>query len=179
MKEIYKSKRILVIGCPGSGKTTLSKKLNKKLKLPLIHLDKFYHKPNWVEPEKTEWKKIVERLAKKPTWIMDGNYADSFDIRFSRADTVIYLDYTSIKCFYRVIKRVIFNYGLQKSDMAEGCKESLDISFLKFVLLFNYNNRDQIYERIKILDKSKKILIFKKDKEVMCFLVQLTNNSVP
>ena len=109
MKELYKSKRILVIGCPGSGKTTLSKKLKKKLKLPLIHLDKFYHKPNWVEPEKTEWKKIVERLAKKTTWIMDGNYADSFDIRFSRADTVIYLDYTSIKCFYRVIKRVIFN----------------------------------------------------------------------
>ena len=63
--------------------------------------------------------------------------------------------------------------------MAEGCKESLDISFLKFVLLFNYNNRDQIYERIKILDKSKKILIFKKDKEVMDFLFQLGNNSVP
>ena len=63
--------------------------------------------------------------------------------------------------------------------MAEGYKESLDISFLKFVLLFNYNNRDQIYERIKILDKSKKILIFKKDKEVMGFLFQLTNNSIP
>ena len=63
--------------------------------------------------------------------------------------------------------------------MAEGCKESLDISFLKFVLLFNYNNRDQIYERIKILDKSKKILIFKEDKEVMGFLFQLKNNSIP
>ena len=74
--KIKNSERILVIGCCGSGKSTFSKKLHKILKLPLIHLDKYYHKPNWEEPELVEWKKTVFFLSQKPLWIMDGNYAD-------------------------------------------------------------------------------------------------------
>ena len=95
--------RILVIGCCGAGKSTLSKKLEKILELPLIHLDRYYHKPNWEEPEKEDWEKVLRKLVKQKKWIMDGNYAESFHIRIPRADTIIYLDYSSIKCCFRVI----------------------------------------------------------------------------
>ena len=116
--EIFKSERILVIGPCGSGKSTFSKKLEKILKLPLIHLDKYYHKPNWEEPEKDEWKKKVFSLAQKPFWIMDGNFSASFHIRIPRADTIVYLDYSSIRCFLRVLKRNAMYYGRTRSDMA-------------------------------------------------------------
>jgi adenylate kinase family enzyme len=44
--------KILVIGCCGAGKSTFSKKLLAILNVELIHLDQYYHKPNWEEPEK-------------------------------------------------------------------------------------------------------------------------------
>ena len=66
--------RILVIGGCGAGKSTFSKKLQSILKLELIHLDQYYHKPNWEEPKKGEWDKIVHTLVEKPSWIMGGNH---------------------------------------------------------------------------------------------------------
>ena len=36
-------KRVIVIGCPGSGKTTFAEKLHKNTGLPLFHLDAIWH----------------------------------------------------------------------------------------------------------------------------------------
>ena len=177
--KISKLEKILVIGCCGSGKSTFSKKLAKILKLPLIHLDTYYHKPNWEEPKKEEWDKIVKGLANQKEWIMDGNYAESFDIRIPRSDTIIYLDYSSIRCFLRVLKRNIIYYGRKRSDMAEGCKENFDFTFLKFVLTFNSRNRAHIYNRLEKLTKTKNIIVLKSNKQVYSFLSQLQTNYIP
>ena len=150
---IKNSKRILVIGSCGSGKSTLSKKFQQILELPLIHLDQHYHKPNWEEPKKEEWNKIVSDLVKKPSWIIDGNYASSFDIRFPFADTIIYLDYSTFSCLYRVLKRIFKYYGRVRPDMPKGCKERFDLGFLNYVLTFKSKNRAKIYAT---LEKSEK-----------------------
>lgn len=167
--------KILVIGCCGAGKSTFSKKLEKTLKLPLIHLDKYYHKPNWEEPKKEEWEIVLRKLVKQKRWIMDGNYADSFDIRFPLADTIIYLDYPSIKCCLRVIKRNITDFRKKRSDIADGCKERFDLSFLKFVLMFNYKNRSNIYNRLEKIKTAKDVIILKNDKEADLFLLKNRN----
>lgn len=177
--EIKKAKRILVIGCCGAGKSTFAKKLHKILKLPLIHLDKYYHKPNWEEPEKKEWERILFQLVKENKWIMDGNYANSFNIRIPRADTIIYLDYSSFNCLIRVVKRVVRDYGKNRSDMAEGCKESFDLSFLKFVVRFNSRNRANIYYKLNKVKKNKNIIILRNDKEVKLFLSQFRQHNIP
>ena len=166
---------ILVIGCCGAGKSTFSKKLEKILKLPLIHLDKYYHKPNWEEPEKEEWEMVLRKLVKQKRWIMDGNYADSFDIRFPLADTIIYLDYPSIKCCLRVIKRNITDFRKKRSDIADGCKESFDLFFLKFVLTFNYKNRENIYNKLEKIKTTKDVIILQNDKEADLFLLKNRN----
>ena len=168
--------KVLVIGCCGAGKSTFSKKLEKILKLPLIHLDKYYHKPNWEEPEKDEWEQVLRKLVKQKRWIMDGNYADSFDIRFPLADTIIYLDYPSIKCCLRVIKRNIKYFRKKRSDIADGCKERFDLFFLKFVLTFNYKNRENIYNRLENIKTNKEVIILKNDKEVDLFLLKNRNS---
>ena len=177
--EIFKSKRILVIGSCGAGKSTFSKKLYKILKLPLIHLDKYYHKPNWKEPKKEDWEKTVQKLVRRQEWIIDGNYGDSFDIRIPRSDTIIYLDYSSAICCWRVIKRVITDYGKKRSDMAEGCKEEFDLSFLKFVLTFNSRNRANIYHRLNKVKKNKNIIVLRNNKEVKGFLSQFRQHNIP
>ncbi len=176
MKKGSNMEKVLVVGCCGAGKSTLSKKLEKILKLPLIHLDKYYHKPNWEEPEKDEWEQVLRKLVKQKRWIMDGNYADSFDIRFPLADTIIYLDYPSIKCCLRVIKRNIKYFRKKRSDIADGCKERFDLFFLKFVLTFNYKNRENIYNRLENIKTNKEVIILKNDKEVDLFLLKNRNS---
>ena len=39
-------KKIIVIGCPGAGKTTFAQKLCDKTRLPLFYLDAIWHKPD-------------------------------------------------------------------------------------------------------------------------------------
>ena len=119
--------KILVIGCCGAGKSTFSKKLQLILNLEIIHLDQYYHKPNWEEPQQEEWKKTVNKLVQKSSWIMDGNYSETMDVRIKSADTIIYLDYPILKCFWRVIIRIFKYHGVVRSEMANGCKEQFDL----------------------------------------------------
>ena len=77
--------RILVIGSPGAGKSTLASRIAGRLGLPLIHLDREYFGPGWAVPSKAEWRERVRALAARRSWVMDGNYASTFDIRVPRA----------------------------------------------------------------------------------------------
>ena len=109
--------KILVIGCCGAGKSTFSRKLNNIINLELIHLDQYYHKPNWEEPDKEKWEKIVSHLVQKPSWIMDGNYKGTFDVRFKEANTIIYLDYS--------ISRLYINDGNGNFTGVTGINEDM------------------------------------------------------
>lgn len=57
---------IIVIGCPGSGKSTFSQKLNKVLNIPLFHLDMLYHNEDGTHISKEELEeKIKKDFSKK------------------------------------------------------------------------------------------------------------------
>ena len=174
MKKENNLKKILVIGCCGAGKSTFSNKLQSILKLELIHLDQYYHKPNWEEPKKGEWDKIVHTLVQKPSWIMDGNYSRTMDVRIKSADTIIYLDYPTVKCFWRVIIRIFKYHGVTRSDMANGCKEQFDLEFLHYVLTFNSKFRKVIKQKLNLVKEEKKVCVFKTDKQADKFLAQIS-----
>jgi len=62
-------KRILILGCCGSGKTSFARQLHAATQIPLIHLDREYWLPNWTEPPQEEWNRIVADLVQRETWI--------------------------------------------------------------------------------------------------------------
>jgi len=166
--------RIMIMGCCGAGKSTLAKKLSKLTGLEAIHLDQHYWKPNWTESEPEEWNRTVKTLAEKPQWIIDGNYGGTMDLRTEKADTIIYLDYSTIKCLWRITKRILKYRGEVRPDMSEGCRERFDLEFYHYVAFFNLTRRKKMMEKLEDLKDQKKVLIFQNDLEVEAYLKELT-----
>ncbi len=162
--------RIMIIGCCGSGKSTLSRQLQKAVNLPLFHLDQYFWKPNWTETPKDKWKDIVTDLANKDQWIIDGNYGGTMDIRFERADTIIYLDISTIRCLGRVIKRIWKYHGKVRPDMPEGCKERFDFDFLHYVAVYNLLRRKKLLTKLESLRNKKKIYHIKNNKDIKALI---------
>lgn len=157
-------KKIMVIGCPGSGKSTLSRKLHNITKIPLYHLDMMF----WNEDKTTVSKDIfLQRLTevlKEDKWIIDGNYISTMEIRMNECDTVIFLDLPPDVCLDGVRQRK----GKQRSDIPWVENED-DEEFIEFIKTFNKEQRPKI---ITLLDKynEKIIFIFKSREEADVFL---------
>jgi hypothetical protein len=85
-------RRILIVGCPGAGKTRLAARLGERLSLPVHHLDDLYWQEGWTATPEPQWTEILTALCEDSSWIIDGNYAASLSIRLVRADMVILMD---------------------------------------------------------------------------------------
>jgi len=160
--------RILILGGCGAGKSTLARKLHKKVGLPVIHLDQHYHLPNWEEPSKEAWRSTVQKLVEGDQWIIDGNYGSTIDLTFRAADTIIYLDIPTTKCTWRVLKRTWKYYGQVRPDMPEGCTERFTFEFLHYVAMFGVIKRPGLLKKVDAFAGNKTIL--RSDKEVDAFL---------
>lgn len=113
-------RRIIVTGLAGSGKSTLSRALGERTGQPVIHLDLHFWKPRWVEPSETEWRARQRDVLSGDSWIADGNYADTLDLRLERADCVVLLDLPWWRCSCRALLR-----GFRMPDeLPGGCEYS-------------------------------------------------------
>jgi adenylate kinase family enzyme len=136
--------RVMVIGSPGAGKSTLARRLAGLTGLPLFHLDREHWLPGWTEPLPDDWRAKQTALVAGDRWIIDGNYGGSLTLRIGRADTVIWLDYPTALCLWRAVRRVIGGYGRVRPDTAPGCPERFDPAFLLYIARFRRSKRAKI-----------------------------------
>lgn len=163
-------KRILIIGSGGAGKSTLAKKLMEKLNLPIIHLDCHFWNPGWIKTPSDEWHQMVEEFVAQERWIMDGNYSSTIDVRLERADTVIFLDIPRIICLWRVIKRRIKWHNKVRPDINEGCPESLDWEFIKWIWNYPNRNKPRLLRKIHALNGNINLFILRNSREIEDFM---------
>lgn len=151
--------RILIIGCGGAGKSTLARQLGEKLDLPVVHLDKLFWKPGWVEESSENFDRKLALELEKTRWIMDGNFNRTMPQRLSKCDTIIYLDFSRWACLWGVAKRIITTYGTVRPDMGEGCPERLDLDFLRWVWNYNTDKRQRNYRLLNEAAHAEKIVL--------------------
>ncbi|PKV84233.1 topology modulation protein [Streptomyces sp. TLI_146] len=124
-------KRIALIGCGGSGKTYLSKRIGTLINAQVTHLDAVYYDDHWntLPPEK--FAAIQEELVAAPAWVIEGNYAGTLPIRLRRADTVIFLDLPAWACLWGIAQRRL-RYGGGQND-ATGVYDRINWGFIRYV----------------------------------------------
>lgn len=137
-------RRVLVVGCAGAGKSTFSRQLAERTGLPLVSLDAEFWQPDWKPMPRDLWRPKVGQLSAAETWIQDGNFDGTLDVRLPLADTIVWFDLPRRICMWRVLKRIALGYGEVRPEMAPGCPERLDPEFLHYVWTFNTAHRPRI-----------------------------------
>ena len=126
--------RIAILGNSGSGKSTLAKRLSEHHGIPLLHLDAVNFDSGWRERPPDEKLPIVSRFMENDDWVIEGNYEGLlFQERLEAADEIIVLDLGRVTCVTGVLRRWLRYRGTVRDSMAEGCVETLDLGFLRWV----------------------------------------------
>ena len=129
------ARRVLVIGCSGGGKSTLSQAISEQFGMAYLSYDRDVRwLPGWRVRDRGEQREIVAELVARDRWVMDGTTVSTFDLRLPRTDLVIWVRVPRRVALAGVARRVLANYGQVRPDMAEGCPEQLpDREFLTFI----------------------------------------------
>jgi adenylate kinase family enzyme len=165
------SKRILVLGSSGSGKSSLTRQLCQVLDIEPIHLDAHFWKPGWVSTPQPEWRQTVASLISRDSWIMDGTYESTLDLRIPAADTLIVLERSRLLCLWRCVKRKATIGDRQRPDAPPGQK--LDLAFLRYIWHYPEVTRPFLYECIRQHGENKLLIVLRGQKEVARLLQQV------
>ena len=100
-------KRVVIVGRGASGKSTLAKRLGEITGLPVVELDKIFWRRGLVATPREEWVAAQELLVANEEWIIEGDLGqlDFVETRLRSADTVIFLDFSFMRCAWRAIRR--------------------------------------------------------------------------
>ena len=149
-------KKVIVIGCPGSGKTTFAEKLNKLTGLPLYYLDAVWHKPDKTHIPREEFDQRITEIFATPEWIIDGNYNRTIEMRLKECDTVFLFDLPTEVCLQGASERL----GKGHYDLP-WLETEPDPEFMRFIEEFPQTTLPKIYELIEKYKAEKQVVIFK------------------
>ena len=144
-------KRIMVIGCSGSGKSTFALELGRITGIEVTHLDRLNWRAGWKEVSRNEFDRQLDEVLKKDSWIIDGNYSRTMEKRLEKAQVVFRFRLSTAACLYGYFSRLIKGkLGKKRIDMEEGCSERFDLDFVRFIAGFENDNAERTE---KLLEK--------------------------
>lgn len=167
-----KTKRIMILGNSGCGKTTLAVQIGEYEGLPVYHLDRYFWDADWVEKDLALFRSIVKGFLEEDKWILDGNYIHTlFNERVEQSERIIFLDYARIFCVYRVIKRYFIYRGSARKDLCTNCPDKISMSFIKWVWGFNKRVRPTLLKVLALAKaKGKEVLIFSSKRQLRKYI---------
>lgn len=157
-------KKVIIIGCPGAGKSTFSRTLQKKIGLPLFHLDMLFWNADKTHVSREVFDERLECILKQDCWIIDGNYGRTLETRLKVCDTVFLLDFHVDMCLNGVTRRI----GKPRDDMP-WIEQEFDEEFKRWIIDFPEKELPHVYSLLeKYSDKT--VIIFKSHKEISDYL---------
>lgn len=158
-------KKIIVIGCSGSGKSTFARKLSALTNIPLYYLDMILYKPDRTTLSREEFDARLKKLMRRQEWIIDGNYQRTLEMRLKECDTVFLLDIPAEICLEGAKSRI----GKRREDLP-WLETELDEDFQRWICGYPEKSLPKIYALLKEYGAGKQIHIFRSREEADAFL---------
>ena len=162
--DTVRMNKVIVIGCPGSGKSTFARELHQKTGFLLCHLDMLYWNADRTTVDKEVFLSRLRTVIKEERWIIDGNYASTLEERMAACDTVFFLDYKTEVCLLGIRER----RGKSRVDMP-WIEQTEDMEFMQYVRGFHQAQRPEILKLLKKY-KDKRIVVFEDREDAAEFL---------
>lgn len=163
-------RKIIVIGSPGAGKSTFSRKLRDASGIPLYYLDMLWHKPDKTNITTEEFDEKLSGILKKESWIIDGNYQRTLGLRLKECDTVFFFDIPPELCLSGALSRI----GTKRDEMP-WLETELDEEFKQAIIDFPKTKVPQIYELLEKYREGKEIVVFKSREDADGYLAMCSN----
>ncbi len=156
LRKLESMKRAVIIGRGASGKSTLARRLGDITGLPVIEMDKIFWRPGLIAPPREQWVATQERLVAADRWIMDGDLGpyDAIEVRLRAADTIIFLDFSLVRCAWRAIRR-----SHERAD------------FWRWLLSYRYQSRPILKTAIAKYAPNARLHVFRSPKALDRFVV--------
>ena len=164
-------RKAIVIGCPGSGKTTFAEKLSNVTGLPLYYLDAIWHKPDRTHISREDFDTRIAEIFELERWIIDGNYSRTLEQRIAACDTVFLFDLPTEVCLQGAVERL----GKGRYDIP-WIDTELDPRLKCEIQEFGSEKLTRIYELLAAYGENKKIVIFKSRQDADDYLDNLKGN---
>ena len=158
-------KKIIIIGCSGSGKSTFARKLSAKINIPLYYLDMIWYKPDKTTLTKKEFDEQLGALLDKDMWIIDGNYQRTLEMRLEKCDTIFLLDISTKICLESAKSRI----GKKRMDLP-WLETEFEEDFKQWIRNYRDKSLPKIMELLEKYKTNKQIIIFKSREEADNFL---------
>ncbi len=126
---VERGQRFAVVGTSGSGKTTVASQITQRLGIAHVELDALHWEPDWAEAPLDVFCERVTQALNSDGWAVDGNYSKVRDIVWSRADTIVWLDYALPVIMWQLVQRTLRRVVTQENLWGSGNHESLSKSF--------------------------------------------------
>lgn len=161
-------RRIVIIGCPGAGKSYFAKKLHGKTGIPLYHLDMIWHKPDHTHISREAFDKALERIFEEEAWIMDGDFSRTMDTRMRACDTIILFDMPYETCMRGIRERE----GTRRDDMPWEAAKA-DAALLNEVKSYIPERLPSVYQLLRKYERDKEVIIFRTREEAEKWLMEI------
>ncbi len=164
-------KRILVLGCPGSDKSTFALRLQTETRLPLVHLDALWWLPDRTHISREEFDRRLASVITSGQWIIEGDYSRTYEVRIAACDTVIFLDPDEEECMRGILSRI----GKKRPDMP-WTEDRPDPELAESVRNYRSQKRPVLMSLFKKYPE-KQVFIFKSRAQSDAWLEELTKEA--
>ncbi|WP_375263040.1 AAA family ATPase [Palleronia sp.] len=165
-------KRVMIVGQPGAGKSTLARGIGVRTGLPVVHIDHIHWQSGWCERPREDKTRLCHEIHARGRWVFEGGHSSTWPERLARCGTLIWMDVPASKRLWRVVRRSLRYRGQTRPDLPDGCPEHIDPKFFRWIWETRNTGRAKIGAFFDAATDKRKVRL-RRNRDVAAFLASL------